>query len=219
MTHLFEVDIAVKTSVNAAILYQSIQFWCAKNEANEKHFHDNRYWTYNSVSAWSELFPYLGESAIKTALSLLTEHELIKVGKYNENPYDHTKWYSAIRLGENSQSTLDENDQSSLSVSKTYINGIFNEIWKEHDDVIHNKAKRKSSGRKGVIKIQFADTWRYLAKKYPDTLASDMANFIYTQVQATWEQASDKKYYTPNLDKIIDKETLEAIIDKEMEDE
>ena len=98
MTHSFDIEIAEEISVNAAIVYQNIVFWCTKNKANEKNFFDGNYWTYNSIKAWKELFPYLTESAIKTALQKLEEHGLILSGEYNENKYDRTRWYSVVEL-------------------------------------------------------------------------------------------------------------------------
>ncbi len=98
MTHSFDIEIAKKLSVNSAIIYQNLQFWCLKNKANKKHFHDNNYWTYNSVNAWAELFPYLGASQIKTALKKLEEEGYIESGEYNKSSYDRTKWYAIIDL-------------------------------------------------------------------------------------------------------------------------
>jgi len=110
MTHSFDTEIAEKIGVNAAIIYANIEFWCAKNKANNTNFYDNNYWTYNSVKAWKELFPYLGESKIKTALKKLEDDGFIQSGNYNKSAYDRTKWYSLIHLsvlangnGENGQ--------------------------------------------------------------------------------------------------------------------
>jgi hypothetical protein len=57
--HSFDPKIAERVGVNAAVLYQNIVWWCAKNAANRHNEHDGRFWTYNSVKAWAELFPYL----------------------------------------------------------------------------------------------------------------------------------------------------------------
>lgn len=92
--HSFSVDVAKEVGVNAAILLQSIKWWCEKNRANGKHCHDGLYWTYNSVKAWQELYPYLGKSAIDNALKKLEERGFIKVGNYNKSAYDRTKWYA-----------------------------------------------------------------------------------------------------------------------------
>lgn len=97
MTHQFDTDIAKSIGVDAAIIYQNIQYWCAKNEANGKNIHDGKSWTYNSKQAFLELFPYLSERKIKTALDTLKTHGLIEVrNDLNENKMDHTNWYHAV---------------------------------------------------------------------------------------------------------------------------
>ncbi len=125
MTHSFDTEVAEKVGVNAAIIYANIVYWCLKNKANNDNYYDENYWTYNSVKAWKELFPYLGESQIKTALKRLEESGLILVGNYNSDKYNHTKWFSPIRLGGNSQSTLGGNSQSTITNNKPDTYGAF----------------------------------------------------------------------------------------------
>jgi hypothetical protein len=56
--HSFDPEIAKKVGVNAAVIYQNIVWWTQKNAANNKHHHDGRHWTYNSIKAFDVLFPY-----------------------------------------------------------------------------------------------------------------------------------------------------------------
>ena len=49
MQHTFDIDIAAKYGVEEAILLNYFDFWIQKNEANDRHFHDGLYWTYNSI--------------------------------------------------------------------------------------------------------------------------------------------------------------------------
>lgn len=99
MAHSFEVDIAVKYGVNAAILLNNIYFWCQKNKANKHNFFDGSYWTYNSRSAFAEIFPYLSERQIKTALDKLIDDGVIKTGCYNKNIWDKSLWYTLTDKG------------------------------------------------------------------------------------------------------------------------
>lgn len=92
--HTFDPQIACRVGVNAAVIYANIAWWCEKNRANDKHLHDGRYWTYNSVRAWCDLFPYMSQKQIRTALELLESEGMICVGEYNSSSYDRTKWYS-----------------------------------------------------------------------------------------------------------------------------
>lgn len=102
--HSFDPKIAARVGVNAAVLYQNIVWWCAKNAANRHNEHDGRFWTYNSVKAWAELFPYLSPAQIRLALDKLESCGLILSGTFNEIGYDRTKWYcpsEQIHLSEN----------------------------------------------------------------------------------------------------------------------
>ena len=94
MNHSFDVEIATKYGVNAAILLQNIQFWCAKNRANGVNYHDGLYWTFNSRKAFTELFPYMSTKQIKSAIDLLVKDGLVVVGNYNEDGRDRTLWYA-----------------------------------------------------------------------------------------------------------------------------
>ena len=99
MSHSFSVGAAVEVGVNAAILLGNIAFWAAKNAANGRNAHDGRWWTYNSVAAFHELFPYMSEKQIRGALSRLEKGGYIVTGAYNRSAYDRTKWYAVTELG------------------------------------------------------------------------------------------------------------------------
>ena len=99
MKHIFDVDIATEYGINAAILFENICYWVKLNEANETNFFDGDFWTYNSVKAFGELFPYLSKRQIETALSKLIENGVIKTGNYNKFAYDRTLWYALTQKG------------------------------------------------------------------------------------------------------------------------
>lgn len=94
MTHHFEVEEAKKYGIECAIILYNIKFWIEKNKANRVHFHKERYWTYNSAKAFSELFPYLSRTQIARHLRRLEELGVIISDKFNTAGYDKTKWYS-----------------------------------------------------------------------------------------------------------------------------
>lgn len=99
MNHNFNVEVAEKYGLEEAILLENLNYWCVKNEANKKNFKDGMYWTYNSVSAFNELFPYMSNHKISRALKNLEDKGLIKSGNFNENTYDRTKWYAVTKNG------------------------------------------------------------------------------------------------------------------------
>lgn len=99
MNYNFDITIAQELGVSAAIVVQNLQFWIKKNEANDKHFHDGRYWTFNSMKAWHELFPFWTERQIRKILDDLVEKKIIIKGNYNEMKYDRTLWYAFTDYG------------------------------------------------------------------------------------------------------------------------
>jgi hypothetical protein len=94
MNHSFNVEIAIKYGVQEAIIIENIYFWIQKNKANNKHFYDGEYWTYNSVKAFNVIFPYWTERQITKILKKAEDKKLIRTGNYNEKQYDRTKWYT-----------------------------------------------------------------------------------------------------------------------------
>jgi len=94
MYHLFDVENAKKYGVAAAVILYNLKYWILKNKANQKHFHDGRTWSYNSVRAFEKLFPYLTKKQIWGAIQKLIKEGVILTGNYNLKPYDRTLWYS-----------------------------------------------------------------------------------------------------------------------------
>lgn len=92
--HTFDTETACKYGILEAILLNNLYFWIQKNRANEKNFFDGRYWTYNSVKAFTEIFPYATTKQIRTALKKLIDNGLIITGNYNKSSYDRTLWYA-----------------------------------------------------------------------------------------------------------------------------
>ncbi len=90
----FDQNVVPDVGIEAAIILENILFWVCKNQANERHFYDGRYWTYNSKKAFQTLFSYLTEKQIRLALDKLREKEYLIIGEYNKNKNDRTLWYS-----------------------------------------------------------------------------------------------------------------------------
>lgn len=98
-THFFDIHIAERYGVNCAVILQNIWHWIRKNEANGVNYYDGNYWTYNSTKAFKELFPYLTQKQIETALKKLRDENILVTGNYNVVKYDRTLWYSITEKG------------------------------------------------------------------------------------------------------------------------
>ena len=97
MLNSFDSEVAMDVGVNAAILYKNIQYWCEHNRTNGTNEHDGLFWTYNSMKAFAEQFPYMSEKQVRASLALLEEKGYIKSGCFNNQSYDRTKWYADLQ--------------------------------------------------------------------------------------------------------------------------
>lgn len=96
MEHLFNVEVAKKYGVNAAILIRHFQFWIIRNKANKKHLHEGRTWTYCSVKAFTKIFPYWSTRQVRVILDNLIKEGVITKGTYSPKKYDKTTWYAFV---------------------------------------------------------------------------------------------------------------------------
>jgi hypothetical protein len=96
LNYYFNVGFAQKYGLNESIILQNLIFWTQTNKANDNNFYDGYYWTYNSIKALKELFPFWTERQIRYILESLENKGIIKTGNYNTAKYDQTKWYDII---------------------------------------------------------------------------------------------------------------------------
>lgn len=94
MVYQFDSELAQIFGVGEAILINNFAFWIRKNEANGKHFYEGRTWTYNSVDAFTKLFPFWSAGQIRRLLQSLIDKGVIITGNYNSSAYDRTTWYA-----------------------------------------------------------------------------------------------------------------------------
>lgn len=99
MDYSFNTDVAIEVGVEAAVIFQNIAWWCKKNAANEKHFHDGLYWTYSTSKALHDLFPFFPERKIARLVQKLKDSGLMDIGNYNRVGYDRTLWYAVTAKG------------------------------------------------------------------------------------------------------------------------
>lgn len=206
MNHSFDVEIAKEYGIQPAILLNHIYFWIEKNKANNKHYYDGYYWTYNSKKAFSELFPYMTERQIDYALTKLVNAGLIIKGNYNKNVYDRTLWYAITKVGYSTlqnckieqpklsnepnkivQPIPDINPNTNTDINKEKCkNKQGNSEW-EHEQV---KEKLKAIDNMDV-KTRLASLMKYrLAKNKPVTI--EVLNLILDKLER-YSGGDDKK--------------------------
>ena len=135
MYHQFNTKIAKQYGLEESILLENIYFWVKKNKCNNQNYHNGKYWTYNSIKAFSALFPYMSESKIYRTLKNLEENGLIEISDFNENRYKRPSWYTLTEkalklyndkdLFQNETSTF-QNEISSITDNKQQIENTDN---------------------------------------------------------------------------------------------
>ena len=98
-THTFDVNGAARYGVHAAVVFQGIVWWCEHSKANEINYHDGLYWMFNSMKAFTELYPYFTDKQIRGAIEKLVSAGLVVKGNYNKNTFDRTLWYAVTDKG------------------------------------------------------------------------------------------------------------------------
>ena len=97
--HSFNRSIAKELGINSAIILENMMFWLEKNKANNSNYYEGKYWTFNSISAYGEIFDYLTERQIRYSLDKLEEKGIIETGNFNKKGFDQTKWYTIADYG------------------------------------------------------------------------------------------------------------------------
>lgn len=77
-----------------AIFLDSIVHWYRENRANNINFEDGRWWTYNSATAWADVFPWWTPKQIRRIITSCREQGAIVAGCYNKDKRDRSLWYS-----------------------------------------------------------------------------------------------------------------------------
>lgn len=192
MNHSFNIEDAKTYGVNCAVILENIRFWVAKNKANNKHNYDGKYWTYNSIKAFHELFPYLTERQIRTALDKLVDVGIVQKGNYNQNPYDRTSWYSTevkcTRQNDEMDLASDETpfDNEGKCIIGTDINTDINHLEKEQNSSKHLESNT-TNGNLGAVEWQKQipmdgerNSWRWIHRQVrgnnPDVLLPELKN-------------------------------------------
>lgn len=98
MTPLEQINgyahVAERYGFEEAVFLHSIVYWYKTNRANDRNFKDGRWWTYNSIKAFTEIFPWWTEKQIRRIANSCREQGAVIAGKYNEDRRDRSLWYT-----------------------------------------------------------------------------------------------------------------------------
>lgn len=100
MHHSFDIDLASKYGMTAAILIHHFQHWISFNQKLKRNFIQDRTWTFQTRQEICSHFTYLSEKEVRGAIRRLVEADVIMKGKFNKTPFDQTIWYAFVNEGE-----------------------------------------------------------------------------------------------------------------------
>jgi len=88
----FSQDEACELGLHEAIILNGLRFWIDLNRKNGRNYKNGRYWTFNSVKAWAELYPFLTPKQVWTTIENLKKAGVIIVTAPGEG--NQTCWYA-----------------------------------------------------------------------------------------------------------------------------
>jgi uncharacterized phage protein (TIGR02220 family) len=148
MNYSFDIDIATEYGIDNAIFINNLAYWVKLNKANNTNLHDGKYWTYNSVKALCELFPFWSVGQIKRVIKNCIDLGAIETNNFNKIKYDRTTWYtlsdklSAICSNKQMENLKSAKGKSETSQPIPNINTDINtdkESTKEEDKSTHTE--------------------------------------------------------------------------------
>ena len=74
-------------------------FGCRKIKKNGRNLRDGRYWTHDSVSALTEVFPFWTRHQIEGIIKRCRDKGLILTAALSPRAYDRTNWYNGHGRG------------------------------------------------------------------------------------------------------------------------
>ena len=201
MKHIFDVAIAEKYGINAAVLLENLGYWIKQNEANETNFFDGTYWTFNSRRAYRELFPYMSERQIDTAFKKLIDDGLVITGHYNKLAYDRTLWYALTKKGkcilhfdgmeeDVLQNGTDQNVKPIPNINTDENEDINTKIYKSVIERLNERAGTR-------YRANNQSTIRHIKARINDGFSIDDFFTVIAKKVAEWKGTEMEKYLRP----------------------
>lgn len=95
-----KTELACLLGLSESIVLNQVNYWLELYRSDpekfqEKHYHDGRWWVFNSYKSWNEQFPFWDIRTVRRIFKKLRDSGIIIFSnKYNEKSYDRTGWYS-----------------------------------------------------------------------------------------------------------------------------
>ena len=196
MQYQFDVELASEYGVDEAIFIHNLYFWIKHNEANGTHIMEyegiTRVWTYNSMAAFSILFPFWSHRQMERIVKSCKDKELVITANLNEDKKNRTLWYAVTE-----KVVLHYTKQCNVSHgSVKCISNIYNNINLSTDSKPDNNAPHstecvKSGGEKASAYGEYKwvkltnSALNKLIEKYGAELTAKAIEFVDLQAEKT----------------------------------
>lgn len=120
---MFNTSDAEEYGVDASVMLYNIRHWSMVNKANGTNFIDGKYWTYNTVKAFQEIFPFWTATSIRRVLKNLEAKGAIISDYHSNNTHDRTKWYALAEnaIQENDDCISENQEEHSLKPVSAFV--------------------------------------------------------------------------------------------------
>lgn len=98
MQYAFDMALAQAYGVNEAIFVHRLYWWVRDNAANGRNYRDGTHWTYDSLAALTQIFPFWSRRQIEGVIARCRDKGLIRTADYNTDRRDRTTWYTVTEV-------------------------------------------------------------------------------------------------------------------------
>src|SRR3990167_2002898 len=216
----FSMEVAMVVGVDAAVFLDSLVFWIKTNAANKRNFHEGKYWSYNKLDAFVEIFPCWTRRQVERIINNLTADGYLLSGNFNKNTYDKTKWYTLSEKGlkllnmtyETPKTPISPNGEiektewgnrahqivtaipDALPVTKQHIKSFYNDEQKKH------KAEKPTGTEIDPVAQRIENTKRHDFADSMDRMASEQRHIErHEEIKRTKMPDEIKKLYKPKI--------------------
>ena len=196
MMYQFDVELAEQYGVDEAIFIHNLYFWIKHNEANGSNVAEyegvTRVWTYNSMAAFSILFPFWSHRQMERIVKSCKDKELVITANLNDDKKNRTLWYAVTE-----KVVLHYTKQCNVSHgSVKCISNIYNNInlstdSKPDNNTPHSTECVKSGGEKASAYGEYKwvkltnSALNKLIEKYGAELTAKAIEFVDLQAEKT----------------------------------
>jgi hypothetical protein len=193
LEHHFSPEIAKIYGVDIAIFLHNIAYWVQKNLANDLHFHEKRYWTYNTLDAFTIIFPYWSRRQIERIINNSLKKGILLKGNFNKTKYDRKGWYALTDMSHKLLNIpISRNGEMEITKRGNGNHQTVTPIADNKPDIkTHKKSFYEKSNKK---KHEFADKMQNVKTETKSTVKEiDEDNPIYDIHAKDWHERLDKK--------------------------